>query len=43
MEMSRKRAYVLGKHGTHKRIFLIRGARVVREKDVDKYLLEGWN
>ena len=41
--MNRKRAIVEGSHGTHKRIFLIRGGRVVRERDVDMYLKYGWS
>lgn len=40
--MSVKRAIVNGKHGTHHKVFLIRDARVVREKDTDAYLKHGW-
>lgn len=40
--MSRKRAIVEGKHGTHHRVFLIRGARVVKERSTDAYLKYGW-
>ena len=41
--MSRKRAIVEGKHGTHHRVFLIRGARVVKERSTDMYLKYGWD
>lgn len=40
--MARKRARVEGKHGTHHRVFLIRGARVVKERSTDMYLKYGW-
>ena len=40
--MSRKRAIVLGKHGTFHRVFLIRGGRVVKERNTDVYLKFGW-
>lgn len=38
----RTKAYVNGRHGLHNRIFLIKGGRVVRERDVDMYLKYGW-
>ena len=41
--MSVRRAIVDGKHGTHHRVFLIRGARVVKERSTDSYLKYGWN
>lgn len=36
--MKTKRAIVVGNHGRHHKVFLIRGARVVKEWDTDKYL-----
>lgn len=39
----RRRAIVFGASGKQHRVFLIRGARVVREKDTDAYLKYGWN
>ena len=41
--MARKRAIVLGKHGTHKRVFLIAGGRVIKERSTDMYLKYGWS
>lgn len=41
--MNSKRAIVSGKHGTHKRVFLIAGGRVIKEKNVDMYLKYGWD
>lgn len=38
-----KRAIVEGKHGTHHRVFLIRGARVVKERSTNMYLKYGWS
>lgn len=38
-----KRAIVLGKHGRYHRVFLIRDARVIRERDTVWYLKDGWN
>ena len=40
--MGGRRAIVDGKHGTHHRVFLIEGARVVKERSTDMYLKYGW-
>jgi len=34
---------VEGPHGTHHRVFLIRGGRVIKERSTDMYLKYGWN
>ena len=41
--MKRQRAIVEGKHGLHHKVFLIRGARVLKERDTDVYMQKGWN
>lgn len=38
----RTKAHVVGKHGTHHKVFLISGGRVIRERDTDMYLKYGW-
>ena len=43
MSGKNKRAIVEGKHGTHHRVFLIRSARVVRERSTEEYLKYGWD
>ena len=41
-KMSKRRAIVEGKHGTHHKVFLIRGAHVVKERSTNMYLKYGW-
>jgi hypothetical protein len=36
------RAIVLGNHGRHHKVFLIRDARVIKERSTDEYLKNGW-
>ena len=40
--MSKRRAIVEGKHGTHHKVFLIWGAHVVKERSTNMYLKYGW-
>ena len=40
--MERRRAIVLGASGKPHRVYLIRGARVVKERSTDSYLKYGW-
>lgn len=41
-KMSKRRAIVEGKHGTHHKVFLIWGAHVVKERSTNMYLKYGW-
>lgn len=41
-KMSRIKAHVLGEHGTHHKVFLIRGGRVIKERGTNMYLKYGW-
>lgn len=42
MKTKNKRAIVLGRHGTVHLVFLIKHARVVKERSTDMYLKCGW-